>query len=243
QRAHMRIAEPRREPADQRLIDQDGIEIHRHLGDADAMTPRRYAGMQVSQRLAVGEPGSFRHEALDELQHPVGAVDEALENLVRVDASTIDAALVEEGLCPRRLLGRRQEHEREEISTLEMRAFFLKLCCPFGVYQRRHRIGKRACRIVLRGMAARFDKDRPARAKPAKRVVEARSDADEFGRRCAVKIGPAERVVRWKLPSLLRTMPSATNAAHGKKSARFCGLLRYSARLNMTSPHEPRWAG
>src|SRR5215510_8837378 len=45
--------------------------------------------------------------------------------------------------------------------------------------------------------------------------------------------GPRKRAVRWKLPSLLRTMPSATSAAHGRKSARLEGLLRYSERLNI----------
>src|SRR5215467_6430306 len=53
--------------------------------------------------------------------------------------------------------------------------------------------------------------------------------------------GPRKRAVRWRLPSLLRTMPSSTSAAHGRKSARFCGLLRYSERLNMiTSRTEVR---
>ena len=45
--------------------------------------------MQVGQRFGVREPGGFRYEALDELQHPVGAVDEALENLMRVDAAAV----------------------------------------------------------------------------------------------------------------------------------------------------------
>src|SRR3954465_12827970 len=45
--------------------------------------------------------------------------------------------------------------------------------------------------------------------------------------------GPRNRAVRWKLPSLLRTTPGATSAAHGRKSASILGFLRYSARLNM----------
>src|SRR5216684_4044293 len=120
---------------DQRLIDQDGIEIHRHFGDADAVTPRRDARMQVGQRLGVRKPCSFRHKALDELQHPVGPVDKALEYLVRVDASAVDAALVEEGFCPRCLLGRWQEYEREVIGALEMGSFLLELGCTLGIDQ------------------------------------------------------------------------------------------------------------
>src|ERR1700758_1348361 len=121
-------------------------------------TASRYIGA-LGTRLAAGEPGRFRHEALDELQHPIGAVDEAPENLVRVDASLIDAALVEEGFCPRRLLGRRQEHERQVIGALEMSPFFLELSRPFGVHQPRYRIGKRAGRIAPGRKPARFDED------------------------------------------------------------------------------------
>ena len=49
--AQMSLAEPRLEPADERLVDQDGVEIHRHLGNTDAVTLGRDAGMQVGQRL------------------------------------------------------------------------------------------------------------------------------------------------------------------------------------------------
>src|SRR5258708_4475198 len=45
--------------------------------------------------------------------------------------------------------------------------------------------------------------------------------------------GPRKRAVRWKEPSLLRTTPSSTRAAQGRKSARPAGRLRYSARLSM----------
>src|SRR3984893_17083470 len=48
--------------------------------------------------------------------------------------------------------------------------------------------------------------------------------------------GPRKRAVRWKLPSLLRMTPGAINAAQGRKSARLCGLLRYSARFSMSPP-------
>src|SRR3546814_8051414 len=41
------------------------------------------------------------------------------------------------------------------------------------------------------------------------------------------------RALRWRLPSLFRTTPSPTSAAHGRKSARRVLLLRYSLRLNI----------
>src|SRR5690606_40812904 len=48
---------------------------------------------------------------------------------------------------------------------------------------------------------------RPATATSSAGTAESRS-------------GPRKRAVRWKLPSLLRTTPSPTSAAQGRKSAR-----------------------
>src|SRR6516162_10845383 len=45
--------------------------------------------------------------------------------------------------------------------------------------------------------------------------------------------GPRKRAVRCRLPSLFRTTPAETSAAQGRKSARLCGFLRYSARFIM----------
>ena len=76
--AQVRFAEPRLEPSGQSLIDEDRVEIHGNFRDADAVTLGRDAGMQVGQRLRVREPRGFRHEPLDQLQHAVGTVCEAL---------------------------------------------------------------------------------------------------------------------------------------------------------------------
>src|SRR6185312_14322779 len=54
--------------------------------------------------------------------------------------------------------------------------------------------------------------------------------------------GPRKRAVRWNEPSLLRTTPSSTKAAQGRKSARPAGRLRYSARFNIrASDAEMGW--
>src|SRR5690349_7941794 len=54
--------------------------------------------------------------------------------------------------------------------------------------------------------------------------------------------GPRNRAVRWKEPSLLRTTPSLTSAAQGRKSASRSGLRRYSASdiIDETSRDEMR---
>ena len=79
ERAQMRAAEPRLEAAGQILVDQDGVEIHRRLGHAHALATGRDAGMQVGQSLAVIEPVGFGHEAFDQREHAIGAVDEAFQ--------------------------------------------------------------------------------------------------------------------------------------------------------------------
>ena len=146
--------------------------------------------MQIGQRLRVLEPCGFRHEALDELQHAVGAVDEAAEHLVRIDAARCAAAFVEPGLGARGVLGRRQKEEGQVVGALEVSALLLELRLALGVDQRRDRIRERALRIVLRRVAARLDEDRPAGAETAQRIVEPRGRADQLGRRCASR-GPA----------------------------------------------------
>lgn len=66
--------------------------------------------MQIGQRLAVIEPAALRHEAFDELEHAVGAVDEGRQYLARIDARLL-AALVEPAFRARGVLGRRQVEE------------------------------------------------------------------------------------------------------------------------------------
>ena len=130
----MGAAEARFEPARQVLVDQDGVEIHRRLGHAHALAARRDAGMQVGQRLAVIEPVGLGHEAFDQREHPIGAVDETIQRGAPVGAR-VRAALVEPALGARGVVGRRQPQQRQEIAALEMRAFFLELRATLGVDQ------------------------------------------------------------------------------------------------------------
>ena len=161
QRAQMCPPEPRLEPAGQCLVDQNCIEIHRHLGKADAMAPGRDAGMQVRQGPLVREPKGFRHEPFDQLQHAVRPINEAPENVMAFDASMRAAALVEPSLSAGGLLGRRKEDECQVISALEMGALLLELRFALGVDQRRDRVWECALGIVLGHVPARFDEDRP----------------------------------------------------------------------------------
>ena len=71
--------------------------------------------MQIGQRLAVIEPGTFRHEGVDELKDAIGAVCEAAQYLVRIDAGMI-ATLVEPGLGASRIFGGWQPEEGQEVA-------------------------------------------------------------------------------------------------------------------------------
>ena len=173
ERAQMRAAEPRLEAAGQILVDQDGVEIHRRLGHAHALAAGRDAGMQVGQRLAVIEPLGLGHEAFDQREHAVGAIDEAVERRAPVGA-VVGAVLIEPGLGAGGVVGRRQPEQRQEIAALEMRAFLLELRATLGIDQLGGGVGKLARADSVRGLALRLDEDRPAGAEAAQRVVEPR---------------------------------------------------------------------
>ena len=188
----MSVAEPRLEPAGQRFVGQERVEMHRRLGHTHAMTPGRDRRVKIGQRLGIGEPRGLRDKSLDKLQHAVGAVDEAVEELMRIDRSLAGSSLVEPAFGTRGLFAWRQPEKGQVVRALEMRSLFLELRSALGVDEVRDRIGKPALRIALCRNAACLDEDRPAGAEPTQRVVEPRGGADEFGRGCAIEIGSAE---------------------------------------------------
>jgi hypothetical protein len=105
--AQMRRRQARLQPAGQRLVGEQRVEIDRRFGHADAVPFGRDGRMEIGQRLAVIEPAAFRHEAVEQRQHAIGAVDEAAQDFLRIDAGAL-AALIEPGFGARGVLGRRQ---------------------------------------------------------------------------------------------------------------------------------------
>ena len=71
--------------------------------------------MQVRQGLAVIEPSALRHKPFDQLQHAVGPIDKAAQYLVGAGSLPALRSLIKEALGARRILGRRQIQEGEEI--------------------------------------------------------------------------------------------------------------------------------
>ncbi len=187
----MRVAEARLEAAGQVLVDEDRVEIHRRLGHADTLAPRRDAGMQVGQGLAVIEPFRLGHESFDEREHAVGAIDKALEGDPPVGA-VMSPVLVEPGFGAGGIVGRRQPEQGQEIPALEMRAFLLELGATLRIDQLGDGIGKLAQRIAVGRAALRFDEDRPAGAEAAQRIVEPRGDRDQLRGSRGVEVRPSE---------------------------------------------------
>jgi hypothetical protein len=189
--AQVRAPEPRLQPAGQILVGEDRVEMHRRFGDAHALTPRRDAGMQVGERLGIVEPLGLGHEAFDQREHAVGAIDEARQARAPIGALA-RVSLIEPSLGACGIVGRRQPEQRQEIPALEMRACFLELRAAFGVDETGRGVGEAALGIVVRGVALRLDEDRPAGAETPQRIVEACRDGDELGRRRWIEIGSAE---------------------------------------------------
>src|ERR1700741_4766676 len=102
----MRQPEHRLKDAGQWLIGEQRVEIHGDFGHSDPMPLGRDRRVQIGQCLLVVEPGTFRHEALYELQYAAGTIDEPAENLTRISVDGSVASLVKQplGLC--RPLGR-----------------------------------------------------------------------------------------------------------------------------------------
>ena len=177
----MLIAQARLQPAGQRLIGQQRIEIGRGFGHADAMPVDRNRRMQVSQRPGVIEPAAFRHKTVEQRQHAVGAVGKAAHQFPRVHARRF-AALVKPGLGAGGILGGRKPEEGQEIARDEMAAFLLEIGLALGIDQRRCGIGEAARRIGGGFRPLCFDEDRPAGAEATEGIVKAASDRDQLGR-------------------------------------------------------------
>jgi hypothetical protein len=130
-------------------VGQQRVDVERHLGHAHAVAPRRDGGVQVGQRLAVIEPGDFRHHAIEQVEDAIRFRDEGFS---RSRQSTPSVAVLVEH--PRRagagFLGR-QVHQRQVIAALEVVARFLEGGAAFFVHQPRQRLGKLRVRIVGSG--------------------------------------------------------------------------------------------
>src|SRR3546814_10199332 len=128
----MRDAETRFQPAGEGVGWEKRWGIQRRLGYANAVPLGRDGRVQVGQRLAIIEPGAFRYEGVDELEDAIGAIGEAAQDLVRIDAGMV-SPFIEPGFGSGRVLGGRQVEEGEEVAGFEMRAGFLEVGLTLGL--------------------------------------------------------------------------------------------------------------
>src|SRR3954454_19287701 len=157
----MRLAQARLQAARERLIGQQRIEMHRRLRNTDTLLTGRDRGMEIGERGRVIEPGGLGHEAFDELEDAVCAIEKAAQQFVRVDAR-LRTPFVKPGFGAGGVLCWWQPDEGEIVAALEMDTGLLEGILPFQVDQRRDGIRKRAVRIELRRKSGRLDEDRPA---------------------------------------------------------------------------------
>ena len=143
---------------------QHGIVVHGNFGHADALMLRRDRGVQIGQRFGVIEPGALGHEALDELKHATGAIDEAAQCLAGIGPFSPLTAFIEEPLGAGGVFGWWQPEERQEVAGFEVDSFLFEFRLALGLDQGRRGVGKAAFRIMEGGMALGLDEDRPSRS-------------------------------------------------------------------------------
>src|SRR4030088_28028 len=91
--------------------------------------------MQIGQRSLVIEPSDFGHEALDEPEHALGAVDEATLDFARLSIFVAIASFVEEAFGSPSFFRRRQIEKGQEVAGFVVRALLLELSAALNVHQ------------------------------------------------------------------------------------------------------------
>ena len=160
----MLVAEHRFEPAGQRRVGEQPVQIDGRFGHGDDMAARGDRTVEKGQHFAVAERAHLGHEASEQVKRTIRLGDEAGKRLSPVAALRVVAALDQRSARRVRLIGRRQEGERQIIAALEMRARAFERRAPFLIDQPRRRIGKAAVGITQRFAPLGLEMECPARA-------------------------------------------------------------------------------
>ena len=88
----MRVAQHGREPAGQRGVDQNGVEICGNLWCGQRHAPVRYAIVQIGERFFVAERLGLRHELRQKVERAVGLPDEGVEMVAVIEAAAFPFA-------------------------------------------------------------------------------------------------------------------------------------------------------
>jgi hypothetical protein len=155
--SHVGRAQHRLEPAGQRLVGQQRIDVHGNFGHANTVTLGRDRRVQIGQRDLIIEPGAFGHEPFNELKHAAGLIDKPTQQFASACSYGAIAALIEQSLCLGGSLLRRQIEEGQEIAGLIVGACLLELCSALGVDQCRCDIRKGVRRVGTCKMPLRLN--------------------------------------------------------------------------------------
>ena len=190
--------------------------------------------MQIGQRLLVIEPSEFGHKAFDEPKHALGAIDEAALYFARICVLLAIASLIEQAFGAGGLFRRRQVEEGQEIARTRNARLPARIAARRSTSTRPTPHPENS----LPGISLRDDaapRRRQPSPNPSRRnaLFSRPATATSSAGTAESRSGPRNFAVRWNEPSLLRTMPSSTRAAQGRKSASCVVERRYSARFIM----------
>src|SRR3546814_18644216 len=94
----------------------------------------RNGGVEIGQRAGVIEPTAFGHEAVEQRQHAIGAIDETAQQFPWIHNGLL-AALIETGFGAGGVLGRWQTEEREERASTALRSGLPETCIALRVHR------------------------------------------------------------------------------------------------------------
>ena len=189
--AQVRVAQHRRQAAEQRSISQQRVEVERYFRRVDAVASRRNGRVQVGQRFVVIEPVELRHHAHEQIEDAFDLRDKGREALAPVHAGGRRVLVQQPGRAGMRLL-RRQVLQREVVTALEVLAGLLERSPSLLVHQPRQRFGEVRVRVICRRPTLGLDEQRPARAEPTQRVVQPRGGGHQLPLRGAVQVRPTK---------------------------------------------------
>jgi hypothetical protein len=198
--------------------------------------------MQVSEGVTVIEPIGLGHEVLDQGQHSIGVVDKRAQRPAPV-CLFVRLALIEPGLRPCGIIGRRQPDESEIIPALEVGAFLFELRAALRIDEAGRRIRKAAVWIVVCRQTLRFDKDCPAGTQPSQGIVEPGCNGHEFSGRGGVQIGSAKAGGTLQRTVLIEDDALLDQGCPRQKVGKALGATTIFGEIHHRAPHAARCCG
>ncbi|MNE22091.1 hypothetical protein D3C80_1152800 [compost metagenome] len=130
----MRLPQTRSQAADQSLVGQQHINVHRRFRQTHGMPRGRDRGVEEGQGRCVVEPGRLRHKTFDQGEEPICPIDEAAD-LGRPVHTLLCVALVEPSRGAAAIFSRRQPDQGQVVGAFEMGSVRLEVSAPLLIHQ------------------------------------------------------------------------------------------------------------